>query len=579
MLGGVKAALRSLAYLASAIVTGALGFGLLLAGWLATGLLVFTPLSVPALVAFRWGVGALAGVEARLAGLLGVDARPQKRSSGGTGYWGRGTAVLADRSFWRQHATLVARTLVGWPLGVGAVSLVGSAGWFVFLPVYYRWVDFHIGSFAVDTLPRALLGLPFGLVGLVVALVLVHWTARGWARVVLPYLGPPRGPAKSFFVPHAALVAITDVVVLIVWASVGGPFWPKWVLAATTLTISLHAWLLRAPSALARVAGVAVFLEAFQIALWAFGGAGYFWPVWTALGFVLAVGVAVVVLRRGRLERRIEVLETTRAGAVDVQESGRLAEQKLAGDPEAARGLVAEARAGVEQALRELRDLARGVHPPVLTDRGLGAAVASLAHASAIPVVVDEDVAERPSAVVETAAYFVIAEAMANAAKHAEATQIMVRIAGDGQRVVVEVADDGRGGADLTGSGLVGLRRRVEALDGTLAVTSPSGGGTVPACRAAMRVLIAEGAFTSGARGARADGGGPLQRRHRVVSLLERRSGREAHREHLHEARPAADGRGSPAGARGARVSAGLGRGGSPRSQSCDRVRQRDRDQ
>jgi signal transduction histidine kinase len=156
-----------------------------------------------------------------------------------------------------------------------------------------------------------------------------------------------------------------------------------------------------------------------------------------------------------------------------------LAEQKLAGDPEAARDLVAEARAGVERALRELRDLARGVHPPVLTDRGLGAAVASLAHASAIPVVVEERVAERPPAVVETAAYFVVAEAVANAAKHAVATQITVRIARDDRHLVVEIADDGRGGADPAGSGLLGLRRRVEALDGTLAVTSPSGGGTV----------------------------------------------------------------------------------------------------
>jgi signal transduction histidine kinase len=214
------------------------------------------------------------------------------------------------------------------------------------------------------------------------------------------------------------------------------------------------------------------------------------------------VGVAAVVLRRGRLEHRIEVLETTRAGAVDVQETELrrierdlhdgaqarlvalgmnlgLAEQKLAADPEAARDLVAEARAGVEQALRELRDLARGVHPPVLADRGLGAAVSSLAHASAIPVVVEEEVPERPPAVVETAAYFVIAEAMANAAKHAAATKITVRIVRRAGSLVVEVSDDGRGGAEPGGSGLVGLRRRVEALDGTLVVTSPSGGGTV----------------------------------------------------------------------------------------------------
>ncbi|MGN6798666.1 MAG: sensor histidine kinase [Gaiellaceae bacterium] len=498
----MKTALRSLAYLASALVTGALGFGLLLAGWLVVGLLAFTPLSAPALVAFRWGIGALAGIEARLGRLVGVDVGPQRRTSSGNGYWGRAKAVLADRSFWRQHGTIAARTFIGWPLAVGAVSLVGSAVYFVFLPVYYRWVDFHIGSFDVDTLGKALLGIPFGLAGTIVALLLVHWTARGWARVALPYLAPPRGPAKSFFVPHAAAVAIADVVVLIVWASVGGPFWPKWVLAATTLTISLHAWLLRAPSALARVAGVADFLEAFQIALWVFGGGGYFWPVWTAIGFAAAVAVAAIVLRRGRLEHRIEVLETTRAGAVDVQETELrrierdlhdgaqarlvalgmnlgLAEQKLAGDPEAARGLVAEARAGVEQALRELRDLARGVHPPVLTDRGLGAAVKSLAHASAIPVVVEEKVADRPPAVVETAAYFVVAEAVANAAKHAGAAQITVRITRDAERLVVEVVDDGRGGADAAGSGLVGLRRRVEALDGTLAVTSPPGGGTV----------------------------------------------------------------------------------------------------
>ncbi|HET7129545.1 MAG TPA: sensor domain-containing protein [Gaiellaceae bacterium] len=499
----MKTAWRSFLYLASALVTGAIGFGLLLVGWLAVGLLALTPLSVPALVAFRWGVGALAGLEAQLARLLlGKDVGPQKLTSGGAGYWGRGTAVLGDRTFWRQHTTVVARTFLGWPLAVGAISLVGSALWFVFLPVYYPWVDFHLGSFDVDTLAEALYGIPFGLAGLVVALALVHWTARGWARLALPLLGPTRGPAKSFFVPHAVAVAVADLVVLIVWASVGGPFWPKWVLAATTLTISLHAWLLRTASTFARLAGVAVFLEAFQIALWAFGGAGYFWPMWTALGFVLAVGVSALVIRRGRLGRRIEVLETTRAGAVDVQESELrrierdlhdgaqarlvalgmnlgLAEQKLAGDPEAARDLVAEARAGVEQALRELRDLARGVHPPVLTDRGLGAAAASLAHASAIPVVIDEDVAERPPAVVETAAYFVVAEAMANAAKHADATRIDVRIVRRHERLVVEVSDDGRGGADEAGSGLVGLKRRVEALDGTLAVTSPSGGGTV----------------------------------------------------------------------------------------------------
>ena len=491
-------------YLASALVTGTLGFGLLLAGWLATGLLAFTPLSIPVLVAFRWGVGALAAIEARFARLVGVDVGPQAQDL-------RRLRLLGPREGDPRRPQLLAaarhdrRPDVRRLAARGRRRLARRVGRLLSCSCRSTTAG-STSTSAPSTSTRSgrrCSGSRSGSPGAIVALALVHWTARGWARVVLPYLAPPRGPAKSFFVPHAAVVALTDVVVLIVWASVGGPFWPKWVLAATTLTISLHAWLLRAPSALARVVGVAVFLEAFQIALWVFGGGGYFWPVWTAIGFAAAVAVAAVVLRRGRLEHRIEVLETTRAGAVDVQETELrrierdlhdgaqarlvalgmnlgLAEQKLAGDPEAARDLVAEARAGVEQALRELRDLARGVHPPVLTDRGLGAAVASLAHASAIPVDVEEDVPERPPAVGRDGGVLRRrrGDGERGEARRGDADHGADR-AGRAARLVVEIADDGRGGADVAGSGLVGLRRRVEALDGTLAVTSPSGGGTV----------------------------------------------------------------------------------------------------
>jgi signal transduction histidine kinase len=195
------------------------------------------------------------------------------------------------------------------------------------------------------------------------------------------------------------------------------------------------------------------------------------------------------------------VLETTRAGAVDAQEaelrrierdlhdgaqarlvalgmSLGLAEQKLESDPETARQLVTEAQAGVGEALRELRDLARGIHPPVLSDRGLGAALETLAHQSALPVTVSVRLDERLAPAVETAAYFVAAEALANAAKHSGASRIEVGVARDGDKLEIEIADDGRGGADPSGSGLTGLRRRVEALDGTFAVTSPVGGPT-----------------------------------------------------------------------------------------------------
>jgi signal transduction histidine kinase len=153
-----------------------------------------------------------------------------------------------------------------------------------------------------------------------------------------------------------------------------------------------------------------------------------------------------------------------------------MAEQKLQSEPEAARELLADARTGAGEALRELRGLARGIHPPVLADRGLDAAVRALAAGSPISVTVSATVPERPRPPVESAAYFVVAEALANAGKHARATGVDVRIASSDGTLRVEVHDDGVGGADPAGGGLSGLRRRVEALDGRLEVISPPGG-------------------------------------------------------------------------------------------------------
>jgi signal transduction histidine kinase len=155
-----------------------------------------------------------------------------------------------------------------------------------------------------------------------------------------------------------------------------------------------------------------------------------------------------------------------------------MAEQKLASDTDAARELLAEARAGAGEALRELRDLARGIHPPVLADRGLDAAVRALAAGSPISVTVSVTLSERPEPPVESAAYFVVAEALANAGKHARASRVDVRIVRRAGTLSVEVHDDGVGGADPSGGGLGGLRSRVEALDGRLEVSSPRGGPT-----------------------------------------------------------------------------------------------------
>ncbi|ADB52324.1 sensor histidine kinase [Conexibacter woesei] len=205
--------------------------------------------------------------------------------------------------------------------------------------------------------------------------------------------------------------------------------------------------------------------------------------------------------RNEALEERVEVLTTTRAGAVSAQAAelqrierdlhdgaqARLvalalnlgmAEDKFDSDPDQARELLAEARGEAKTALTELRDLARGIHPPILTDRGLEAAVTALAARSPLSVTIDAEVPERLPPAVEAAAYFVVAEALANATKHSRALRVLVRLWVEHDRLVVEVADDGVGGADDGGTGLLGLRRRVEALDGELHVVSPRSGGT-----------------------------------------------------------------------------------------------------
>ncbi len=149
-------------------------------------------------------------------------------------------------------------------------------------------------------------------------------------------------------------------------------------------------------------------------------------------------------------------------------------------DPEGAKELVGEAHEEAKRAITEVRDLARGIHPAVLTDRGLDAALSALATRSPVPADVRVDVVERPPASVEAAAYFVVSEALANIAKHANATRADVTVRRSGDRLTVKVEDDGVGGASLVeGSGLAGLRDRVGALDGELHLLSPKGGPTV----------------------------------------------------------------------------------------------------
>jgi signal transduction histidine kinase len=154
-------------------------------------------------------------------------------------------------------------------------------------------------------------------------------------------------------------------------------------------------------------------------------------------------------------------------------------QSRIRTDPALAEQLVSSASDELSQSLEELRELARGIHPAVL-NHGLQAALKSLASRASVPTSVSLESAERLPEPVELAAYFVACEALANIAKYAQATQTTIRVSRRDGLVVVEIADDGVGGADESaGTGLQGLADRVAALDGTLRILSPPGGGTV----------------------------------------------------------------------------------------------------
>jgi PAS domain S-box-containing protein len=180
---------------------------------------------------------------------------------------------------------------------------------------------------------------------------------------------------------------------------------------------------------------------------------------------------------RRRLERNLH--DGAQQRLVSLSLALRLAQSKLASDVHAADEILSSASVELGLALEELRELARGIHPAVLTDRGLGPALESLADRAPLPVHLEEVPAGRLPAPVEAAAFYVVSEALANVAKYAEASNVSVRIAQANGYAVVEVADDGVGGANPeAGTGLRGLSDRVAALEGRLAIVSPPGAGT-----------------------------------------------------------------------------------------------------
>ncbi len=375
-----------------------------------------------------------------------------------------------------------------------------------------------VGVGAILTL-SALVVFPVAMVGIWVLFVIGHWLAQfersrfaafeevdlsdrvdpppsrsWWARYSWRMRSATRWRELLYLLLRLPVSLVQLAILTIVWSgSVALVFLPFYVtklpdgraeLLGLGIEPGLSAWL-------AAVVGLACFV---QLAPW------------------VTVGLAQLDVAFGRsllahgsksaIEQQVTRLESSRVAAVDSAEAERrrierdlhdgaqqrliaaamdlgVARERLVTDPPAGQELVASAHEEVKAALRELRDLVRGIHPVILEDRGLDAALSAVVARSTVPVTLSVDVDPRPSPTVESAAYFIVCEALANVARHAEASSATVVIARRGDRLQLEVRDDGRGGADpARGTGLHGLADRVAALDGTVSLASPVGGPT-----------------------------------------------------------------------------------------------------
>lgn len=281
--------------------------------------------------------------------------------------------------------------------------------------------------------------------------------------------------------------------------STGAPFADLRIALGDSMTWRDLLWLLWGATLgfVASLLAVLLLLGVVTLPVWWFGVVPLMRGRATVDRAILTIG------RTERLEQRVQALARSRAMVVDhsanelrrierdlhdgpqarlasVSLSLGLADDLFETDPEVARRLVGEARSASSTAIGELRDIVRGIHPPVLADRGLAGAVSALALDMAVPVDLDLDLPDRLPAPIESAVYFAVAECLANTAKHAAAPRSWISLRHDGVLLRGLVGDDGRGGAHPDeGTGLRGVVARLAAFDGTVSISSPHGGPTV----------------------------------------------------------------------------------------------------
>ncbi len=352
------------------------------------------------------------------------------------------------------------------------LTLFAAAQVVSFVPLVVLFAFWVVGGVLMIVWVGALL--------LAIAVPTTRWLANGHRRMAATVLGRPL-PAP--YVPLAGRPPLNRLRAVatdpMTWRDLG------WMLVAMTL-------------------GFVISLTVVVLLL----GVVSFWIWYYAVGPLMRLRAAADqwLLSPGvteRLERRVEQLTETRADAADhsaaelrrlerdlhdgaqarlvaLSLSLGLADEMFDRDPDGARRLVGDARETTDTALAELRSVVRGIHPPVLADRGLVGAAQALALDMAVPVRVDASLDGRLSAPVESAVYFAVAECLANVGKHAGAENGWIRIEQAEGVLRVEVGDDGRGGADPTGgTGMTGVMRRLRTFDGTMMVSSPVGGPTV----------------------------------------------------------------------------------------------------